>query len=304
MKRTTLLALAAAVQTLACTSPGAPPKLASSAGQASYALDYPAELQTLSNEQANCETQVRSLSSEFAKYPDQLKDPPWDDVLKIVEQADEAGRSEGYVEEQHATEHVQQFFTAEHDEITRRVSGSVQFAAKKKNYDFDSYGAVSGSLKEGVDKQLERRLHAASDAHLSIERLREVLGKQNASTLEKQADNITLASYLANVELTNIRNRSADLVQEADQVKKTLDRSVAEEQAIQGDPKRSAADKKASSDRMARMVDARSRVDGRAGELATMNKDLEQKDSAIQKEYADALDALRAALKAKASAKK
>lgn len=304
MNRTTLLALAVAAEALSCTSSSAPPKLASSAGQATYALEYPSVLQGLSNEQANCETQIRALSSEFAKYPDQLKDPPWDEVVRVVEHADEAGRSQGYVDQQRSTENVQRFFTTEHDELTRRISGSVQFVAKKKNYDFDSYGAVSSSLKEGVDKQLERRLHVASEAQFAIERMRDVLGKQNAATLEKQADNITMASYLANVELARLHVRADEVVKEADQVKSTLDRSIADEQALGADAHRSGADKKASSERMARMVDARSRVDGRVGEVATMSKELEQKDAAIQKEYADALNNLLNALKARASAKK
>jgi hypothetical protein len=289
---------------LACSAATPEPQVASSAGQTNYATDYPAALQALANAQVNGEGSIKTLTADFTKYPDQLKDPPWPRVLAIVQQADEAGRSAAYADREKETEHTAAFFADERDEITRRVAGAVQFAAKKKEYDFDAYGPVAGSLKEGVDKGLEKRLRAVSDAQLTIDRYRETLGKTNAAALEKQADSISLASYLTYIRLPGVRAQTLRLVAEADQVKGTLDRAVQEEQSFQAEAGRSAAEKKASADRVARLQDAKGRIDTSVAEAQALSKDQEQRNANAKKEYENALEALKKAISAKASAKR
>jgi hypothetical protein len=291
------------VLSLGCAGQKVEPQVASSAGQANYAVQYPASLQSISNDYVNAEGEVRKNTTDFAKYPDQLKDPPWPVVQGVVTRADEAGRSGSYVEGRSDYEAVQEFFTEENSDITKKVAGSAQYVAKKKDCDVDVSGAVSSSLKEAVDKQQEKRLRAHNDAHVIIDRYRESLGKANAAALEKQADDISETSYTAYVRTALLKARAMRLLDEANQVKKTLDQSIAEERTFQAEPGRSAADKKASNDRIAKMEDGKVRIDSAVPQLQAMVKEIDQRNDAIKKEYDTALDALKKAIASKSPSK-
>jgi hypothetical protein len=293
----------AALFVAACSGPKPEPRIASSAGEAGYAMEYPATLQTLVNEYVNGEGAVKRIASEFPKYPDQLKDPAWSHVLEVVQRADEAGGSASYVSRYRETEGARMFFAEEKDDISRKVGGAVQYAAKKKELDFDAYGPAAGALKDAVDKQIETRIRARNEAHFLIDRYRESLGKTNVQALEKQADDISLASYITNVELVSVKVDAARLLADADQVKKTLDRSVSEEQTFQGSTGRSAAEKKASTDRVSRMQDSKARIDSAVAQAQTFSKDLQQRIDALKKEYVAALDALKKAISSRAGVK-
>jgi len=174
---------------------------------------------------------------------------------------------------------------------------------KKKECDVDVSGAISSSLKEAVEKQLEKRLRAHNDAHVLIERYRESLGKANAAALEKQADDISHASFSANIRTVELKVRATRLLDEANQIKSTLDRAVAEERAFQAEPGRSAADKKASNERIAKMEDGKVRIDAAVPQLQALIKEIDQRNDAIKKEYERAFDALKKAIAAKSSSK-
>jgi hypothetical protein len=136
-----------------------------------------------------------------------------------------------------------------------------------------------------------------------VERYRESLGKANATALEKQTDDISEASYAAFIRATELRARTTALIEEASQIRKTLDQSIAEERAFQAEAGRAAGDKKASVERMAKMEDAKVRVDRTIPSLQNLEKDIEQRNAALKKEYNDALEALRKALESKATSK-
>jgi hypothetical protein len=289
---------------IACANQKVEPQVASSAAQTHYAVEYPDHLQSIANDYVNTQAEVGRTTSDFSKYPGQLKDPPWPLVVTIVNRADEAGRSASYVEARREFEATRTFFGQEREEITRRMAGSAQYAIKKKEEcDVDVSGAISASFKDGVQKQLDKRLRAHSDAHTLIERHRESLGKPNAAALEKQADDISEASYATFIRATELRARTTELLREASQVQKTLDQSIAEERAFQAEAGRTAGDKKASADRVAKMEDAKVRVERAIPALQTLEKEIEQRNAALKKEYSDALDALRKAIEAKATSK-
>jgi hypothetical protein len=292
-----------ALGTVACSGPKPEPRIASSAGEAGYAVEYPAALQSLTAQYANAEGEVRKISAELPKYPDQLKAPAWPHVLEIVERADAAGGSASYAGRRRETEGARTFFAEEKDDITKKVAGSVQYAAKKKECDFDAYGPAAGALKDAVDKQLEKRLRARNEAHFLIDRYRDSLGKANAQALEKQADDISRASYIANIELVAVKVDAARLLADADQVKKTLDRAISEEQAFQAATGRSASEKKASAERVGRMNESKARVDSAATQTQSFTKDLEQRNETLKKEYVTALDALTKAISSRAGVK-
>lgn len=296
-------AVAVCLGPLACAGQKIEPQVASSASQSNYALDYPARLQSTANDYVNTEGDVRRITTEFPKYPDQLKDPPWAVVQNVVGRADEAGTSASYVDARREMESTQDFFADEKDEITRRVGGSAQYVIKKKECDVDVSGAISSSLKESVEKQLEKRLRAHNDAHVLIERYRETLGKANTAALEKQADDISAASYAARIRTIDLKARATRLLDEAGQIKSTLDRSIADERAFQAEPGRSAADKKASNERIAKMEDAKVRVDSSVPQIQALSKEIDQRNAAVTKEYETAFDALKKAIANKSSAK-
>ena len=300
-----LLAALAVALSLGCASQKVEPQVASSAAQTHYAALYPDHLQSTANDYVNTEGDVRRITTDFPKYPTQLKDPPWSLVVTIVNRADEAGRSASYVEARRDFEGTRSFFTQEREEITRRMVGSAQHAIKKKECDceVDVSGAISSSFKESFEKQLEKRLRAHSDAFTLIERHRESLGKANATALEKQADDISEASYATFIRATELKARTSALLQEANQIRKTLDQSIADERAFQAEAGRAAGDKKASVERVAKMEDAKVRIDRAIPSLQALEKDIDQRNAALKKEYSDALEALRKAVEAKTTSK-
>jgi hypothetical protein len=289
-----------------CAGQKVEPQVASSAAQVNYAMDYPAALQSSANDYVNTEGDVRRITTDFPKYPDQLKDPPWPIVQNVVNRADEAGRSAAYVDARHDFEQTRDFFTEEKDEITRKVAGSAQYAVKKKECsqcEVDVGPAVASSLRDAVDKQLEKRLRAHNDAHLLIDRYRESLGKANATALEKQADDISTASYATFIRSVEIKVRATRLLDEANQIKKTLDQGIADERAFQAEPGRKEGDKKASNERIAKMEDGKVRIEAAIPPLQNLVKEIDQRSQAMTKEYNDALEALKKAIAAKSAPK-
>jgi len=291
------------LMTLGCSSQRAQPQVASSVAQANYAAAYPGALQAASNGYVNTERDVRHATTDFPKYPDQLKDPPWPLVQTIVTRADEAGRSASYVEGRREADANAAFFTSDNNEISRRVAGSAQYVTKKKECDVDVSGTVSASLKEAVDRQIEKRLRARNDAHLTIERYRDALGRPNAAALDKQADEISSASYLANIRAVELKLETARLIDEANGVKRTLQQNIDEERAFQAEAGRSAGDKKSASDRIARMEDNKVRIDASIPQLQALAKEIDQRNEAMRVEYAAALDNLRKAIAAKSGSR-
>ena len=132
-----------------------------------------------------------------------------------------------------------------------------------------------------------------------IDRYRESLGKANAAALEKQADDISETSYVTYIRTIELKVQAARLLDEASQVRKTLDQGVADERTFQAEPGRSAADKKASNERIAKMEDGKVRIDSAVPQLQALVKELDQRNDAIKKEYETALDALRKAIAGK-----
>jgi hypothetical protein len=270
------------------------PEVASSAGEPNYAVTYPVALQAVLTGFEEHRREASKLDAGFATYGDQLKDPNKAQVLQIIERADEAGHSSAYVERSRQLEHVATFFDTEKDEINRKVGGSVQYVAKQKGSNIDVYGTVAHSLKESVDKQIEKEQRDRNEAQQIIERYRVSLGKPNAAALEKQADEISRASYLVNIDLVERKVRLQAMINEADRVRQTADNYIQRERAFQGEAGRTDPEKKASDDRIAAMTQSKASLDAAVGQAKAAAPDMDSKIRASQKEYADALEALKA----------
>jgi len=314
MKRTFAAAwILAGLVPLACANRQPLPKVASSAQETGYALDYPSNLQTIVNDYVNGEGDVRRLTTGFSRYPDQLsirategsREAAWPIVSTIVDQADTAGRSAAYVDARHELEATGRFFTQERDDIARRVNGSLQYAMKKSEKndkgqcDFDFSPSVGPSLKDAVDKEMDKRLRSHNEAHYTIERYRDTLGKNNAAILEKQADEISEASYLVFIHAIELEGRAKAAVDEVSQVKDTLAKSEEDEKSFQAQLGVSAGDKRASNDRITKLEAAKVRIDGTLPQLQALVKEIEERNRALRKEYDDALDALKKAIASK-----
>jgi hypothetical protein len=286
------LALLLATGAVACGAPPPEPAIASSATQPGYAQDYPAAMQQIVKDFGRDDDDARSLSGGFSGFPKELKAPDWSVVGDIHRAADDAGRSRSYVDRNREVEGARAFFEAEQEEIVKKVAGSATYAAKQKGCEADLSGVVAKSLSDSVSKQLEKRLRERNEAHGIIDRHRTELGKEDAAALEVQADQISRASYLVHIAMVEEKVRLRALLEEAEQVKKTLDDYIARERASQGKGKD--ADQKASEARIARANESKAQIDGSLTQGREMEKKMEERITAAQKRHADAMTPLLA----------
>jgi hypothetical protein len=296
------LALALVLGAAACSAPKPEPEYATSANHSHYARDFPDKLTATTKDFNDRRTDARKVMGELNGYPSKLKEPvlTWAHVLEIIERADEDGHSYDYSARLRRVAAAGAFFEAELDEINKKVSGSVAYAAKQKSCDQAIAGAAAPALKSAVEKQLEKELHEASEAHRLIDRYRSELGKENAEALEKQADDIARASYDVNIEIVEDKLRILRMVSEADQIKHTVDDAIAAEKAYQtANKKMTDAEKKASEARIAELNKSKSAMDAAMKQAEGVVPNLEEEIRKIQKEHDDAVEALKAKIKEK-----
>ena len=177
----------------------------------------------------NTEGDVRRVTTDFPKYPDQLKDPP------LAARADRrraapTRRAGARRTSTPTTTSRRRAISSPKKRTTSpaKSRGRPSTSSRRKSAtqcDVDVGPAVASSLREAVDKQLEKRLRAHNDAHVLIDRYRETLGKANAAALEKQADDISAASYATFIRSVELKVRATRLLDEASQMRKTLDQA-------------------------------------------------------------------------------
>ncbi|MDI1477921.1 hypothetical protein [Polyangium sp. y55x31] len=286
------LAFLLAASAVACSAPKPEPEIASSATQPGYAQDYPVVVQQIVKDFGRDDDDARTLTSGFSEYSKGLKAPDWSVVGDIYRTANDAGRSHAYVERNREVAGAAAFFLAEQDEIVKKVAGSATYVAKQKGCEVDLSGTVGKALTDSVGKQLEKRLRERNEAHSIIDRHRTELSKEDAATLEEQADQLSRASYLVHIAMVEEKVRLRTLIEEAEQVKKTLDDYIARERASQGKGKD--ADQKASEARIARATESKAQIDGSLTQAREMEPKMEERITAAQKRHADALAALLA----------
>jgi chromosome segregation ATPase len=183
--------------------------------------------------------------------------------------------------------------------MNRKVAGSVAFVAKKKGCDTDVAAAVPPSLKDSIEKQMDKELADVGQAHHLVERYRSGLGKENAAALEKQASDLSRASYLVHVQIVEDKLKIARMLGEAEQIKRTADDAVAAEKAFQAGQKATDADKKASQARIEEMNKSKASIDAAVAQANAVAPKMEEEIQKLQKEYDDALAALRTKIQEK-----
>jgi hypothetical protein len=287
----------------ACSSSaGKGPVLASSAGQASYAMHYGDELAATTKAFGDAQTQEKTLSSGFAARIDELKKPDWDKVDLVLQDSDQAGKSADFAAAHGDADTVRSFWDSEKDAIHGRVVGSAQHTLKEANCTADVAGGLVYAMNEGMNKQLQKRLRARNEAFTVLERYKGSLGPENVARLEKLADDVSQASYDVHVLMVVQRERLRRMVDDRDAAKKTLDRYMQDETAFQAEAGRNEADKKASQDRITAANKSKAELEAAAAQAEAVSKQLDAAIDASTKDYEDALKALRAKVEAKRKA--
>jgi predicted lipase len=136
-----------------------------------------------------------------------------------------------------------------------------------------------------MDKELQKRLRESNSAHVLIERSKIALGPQDASALEKLADDVSQASYLVHVELVAERERMRKLLVDKDRTAATLDRFMQEEQAYQAQPGRTDAEKKASGERIIAAGKGRADNDAAAAQAEALSKSVDRAIEVASSDY-------------------
>lgn len=269
--------------------------MASSAGSTPYALGYPAELEATRSLFAEEKTQAQTLSANLPAEASALKTPLDTELaLRIVGAADKAGKSESYAKARAEERAIRAFWEEERGPIGSRVNSAVQQKATEAKCESTDglTSSVSYALRDGVDKQLERRLRAQSEAHLLIERNKTQLGQANVAALHKLADDVTINSYLVSNALIEDSSRIADMLSERRSIERTLDNAIEAETRSPTTPQ-SPAERKASAERLSELTKSRDAVASAShnaeGEIATRDEQVK----AAQSAYDEALSALR-----------
>jgi chromosome segregation ATPase len=292
----TFIALLATAWLSGCTQ--LPPvAYASSANESAYAEHYPAALLATRTEFADSEKRAREIIADFPNYPSALSAPDGEKVLGVVTRADAAGKSASYGQQMDEQAHVARFFHEEKDTLNQKVGGAAQYAAKQKECTVDVASPAVGALDKGVDKAQEDRLRGHSEAQRYIEDHQDALGKANVDKLQKQADDITLASYLVHVRVKQLKLDLARLADEASDVKKTLAQSDADAQAVLADASASKAAKATAQNRVNSAKTASTGLDIEVEQAKRAVSEMDARIQQLDKDYQAALDALEKALK-------
>jgi hypothetical protein len=270
------------------------PVFASSATRPTYAVSYTDEIEASRKAISDAREREKSLATGLGAHVEELKRTDWDKVQEIVDDSDQAGRSADFADAFAEAKAVKKFWEGEKEIITSKVAGNAQHTAKQAGCEAEVGGAAAFALNDAVTKQIQKRLRSRNEAFLVMDRYKSSLGTQNVATLEKLADETAEASYDVHVAMIVARNDLRRMVAEKDEVKKTIDRFVQEENAYQAEHGRTEAEKKASSERIAAANKAKADVDAAVAQADAAAKQADQVIEAANKDYEDAVTKLRA----------
>src|SRR5690349_11283805 len=115
------------VSMVGCASKKPEPIMAPSSGLPSYAITYPERLQAETTLLVADKQQAHDLSEKMATRTTELKPGSNPELmLVIVRQADEAGRSDAYVQANAESRQLRAFWDEERGPISARVNGAAQ----------------------------------------------------------------------------------------------------------------------------------------------------------------------------------
>lgn len=275
-----------------------PPEAASAASQSRYAEEYPEALEAETQDFDGDLSQVDEKSAAMPAYADEIAEPTdYSKTKEIVEAADQAGRSEAYVEAARERDAITGFFEDDDRAVTKKIAGSIQYAAEQKGC--SDMGGAAGAFQRTIEKELEQKMRDANEAHVLIDRYEEDLGKANAEKLRKQADDIAEASYTAFIELPTRKYQLERMIAEGSEAQATLEREIESEKRTIDDPDAKDADKKAAEARIAELEQKKTTLDEKLSAVREREAQLEQQVKTAQDNYNKSFDELIAAIEAK-----
>lgn len=294
MKVICFVCLVLSVALVGCAARQTEPAFAPSAEAVGYAQRYPEQISVETQALAADEGRAQELIAGLPKHAAELKEAPHPElVLAIIEASDEAGRTRDFRDAQGEARLVQRFFDAERGPVSARAGAAAeQKMTEGKCEKVEVGGAISYALKDGVEKQLEKRLRARNDAHVLIEREKGKLTPPTIARLQQLADDIALASYLVHVGLVEQQSQLERLVSERRSVKSTQQDALARERSYAAEPSHTDAEKRASRVRLEALEKSSAAIDNEANKAEKQLEGLRERTEKAQKDYADAKKAL------------
>lgn len=286
----------------ACADKQPTPIVVSAAGLPSYAIRYADRLNAETAMLVADKKQASEQSQKLSAAAGGLKpgaDPAA--VLAVVQQADQSGRTEAFAEANAESHDLHAFWEEERHPITARAKNAAQKQLNEGNCgtcsQLDLGGTLGYAVGAGIDKQLEKRLRAANEAHRTIEYNEGRIGAANVPTVQKLADDIALTSYQVNIALPRARDRIDALLAEQDDVDATLVRAIEWERSyLAGSP--SAPDKRNAQERLALIERSRAAIPAAVASAEAARKDLDPQIETLRTRYAETLEALENELEA------
>jgi hypothetical protein len=272
-----------------------PPEVARNTDHVAYATDYPDRVEEVTRDLDAAKSRAGELCGSYSGYPDQIKDPTdYDRVTEVVDAADASGKSGDYAERARENREFQRMLDENDGEIAKGALATVHGAATQDGC--PNPGNVAGAAKVGltraVEKRGDERLRDANEGHRVIKRNKGKIGKENVAPLEKQADEIAQASYLAHVELPQLEYELERLIEENEKVQKTLEREIEEEKKRQDEAGASDEDKKAAEERIKELEEAKAKVEEQKAQLDERKQQIEELKKEITKVQEDCDKAL------------
>jgi hypothetical protein len=286
----------------ACGDKQPKPIMVSAAGLPSYAIRYPDQLAAETNLLVADKQQAAEQSVKLSARTSELK-PGADPVvvLAVVQQADHAGRTEAFARANADARSLRAFWEEERGPISARASGAAQKQLSEGKCgtcgQLELGGTIGYAVGAGIDKQLEKRLHASNEAYRTIEYNQDRIGAANIPTVQKLADDVALTSYQVNVALPQARDRIDALLAEQDDVDATLVHALEWERNQQA-AARTPNDKRNGQERIALLEKSRAAIPPAAAAAKAARKDLDPQIEALRKRYAATLEALEKDLEA------
>jgi hypothetical protein len=265
--------------------------------QRSSALSIPARVDYTTKRIRDHEAKAKETIGKMPGMVDKLADTDWAIVEQVVEASDDAGKDGAYAANMRDVDIARRFFEEENEQISRKVGGSMQYAAEQAGCKLEGFG-VGGILKKTVDERIEERLKNSNDAFLIIDRNRDALNQKNVAAVEEMASKIAEASYVVHIEMPDAKKELEGTIAAAGDARGKIQKMLDEEnEPATGKP--SAAADKAKKDRQKRGDDALKLLETAESDAKANLADLEQRTKDLDASYSEALDKLLGTIKVK-----
>ena len=287
-----------------CASNQLQPTIVSSGDATGYAVQYPEALAAETSAFAAHKKKAHELSSSISTHTRDWK--PSDDrplLSRIVDYADVDGKREDYAGAARSDRSLRTFWDDERGPISARVAAATQKqVTEAKCTVADTQPSVQQALHAGVDRQLERRMRAHSEAQRVLDKYKARLSANQYAAMQKLVDDIALNSYLVNVALVEDVNALNHHVSEASSVDSTLQRALDEEHGLASIAQRG-PEQKAAQERVQQINASRAALSVSRDKAQRELTDYQAQLQLARDEYVHALEALKASLDTNATNK-